>query len=967
MKTDCLSRACATTALFLTFLAAGPAAQAATADYLGTGTSSWSTTTNWSGGTGTGGIAGASDTAVFNGTLNAAAETITLDANQAALGIQLTTGEGAVTFSGTGTNTLTLGTGGISANGTGSGRVTFNANVVLNGDQVWNVNALTLSNVLSGTGNLTINSTGNPSLTLTPTAAGSVTGTALFSSGGGNQIGAVNGAFLNTFSGGVTVSGGAYLTFADSFTATKNFTFANGMNIYPNASNDVFSGSLFGGVGGTGATIAYQTSGNVTYNGSTDNTGLGLNTYSSASLGTNSTVLLAKTSSSSVHAINGNLGVGNYSTVQLGGSGGDQIKDTATVTMGTGSVFDLNGTSEAINVLDQASGTSTVTNTAASTTSTLTVGANNGGTTYSGVIQNGASGTGVVAFTKTGSGTTTLSGVSTYTGATSINAGTLAVSGTIGSGGGTAITVASGATLTATGSIAGASSLTTSGTTTLSGTNTYTGATAINGGTTTVTSASSLGSNSAVTLAGGSTLAFTNPGSTVTLPTSASVWQSSSDWRNTPNFLAKTIGDNSYQVGANGNGPGNAAAHYAQPDFILVDLGANYSLSQLTMTIANSFQTMQFLTANSSVGAFSSLFTLNGHSNVSPSTLNTGLFTADSATFGTGTSDYASGSQSFSLSGVSGQYFAFYITKRVNNGYGLDLRNLVLSQLGGATTQSIGSLASSDATTKVTLDGNVTLNTGGNNTSTAFAGVISGAGNLQKSGTGVQTLSGANTYTGTTTVTAGTLVISSTGTINSTSGVSIGAGEFNYSSSTALTQSVSFSGTGGKLSGSGTINSAVSVTAGNTISPGSAVSSFNGPGILSTGALSLAGTLAVDINGTTVGTNYDQLNVTGTVTLVSGNSITMSLGFSPIQGTNFFLINNDGSDSIVGLLNGYAQNAVFSLAGQSWEISYTGNSGTNSFTGGNDLVIQAVPEPATWALAAFSMTTVLVFRRRRNS
>ena len=941
MKTDCLSRACATTALFLTFLAAGPAAQAATADYLGTGTSSWSTTTNWSGGTGTGGIAGASDTAVFNGTLNAAAETITLDANQAALGIQLTTGEGAVTFnSGTGTNTLTLGTGGISANGTGSGRVTFNANVVLNGDQVWNVNALTLSNVLSGTGNLTINSTGNPSLTLTPTAAGSVTGTALFSSGGGTQIGAVNGAFLNTFSGGVTVSGGAYLTFADSFTATKNFTFANGMNIYPNASNDVFSGSVFGGVGGTGATIAYQTSGNVTYNGSTDNTGLGLNTFSSASLGTNSTVLLAKTSSSSVHAINGNLGVGNYSTVQLGGSGGDQIKDTATVTMGTGSVFDLNGTSEAINVLGQASGTSTVTNTAASTTSTLTVGANNGGTTYSGVIQNGASGTGVVAFTKTGSGTTTLSGVSTYTGATSINTGTLAVSGTIGSGGGTAITVASGATLTATGSIAGASSLTTSGTTTLSGTNTYTGATAINGGTTTVTSASSLGSNSAVTLAGGSTLAFTN--------------SSQLNLQSIGATASASTGTASLAI--DGNTGTRWESAFSDPQWIYIDLKSVYNIASVNIAWetadAKAFQ-LQTATSNS-----------NPPNGAGWSTV---YSTTNNPSSGPGVGGSFNGYLTYTLTGgASGQYLAMYGQTR-NTVYGYSIWEMQIFTSGGATTQSIGSLASSDATTKVTLDGNVTLNTGGNNTSTAFAGVISGAGNLQKSGTGVQTLSGANTYTGTTTVTAGTLVISSTGTINSTSGVSIGAGEFNYSSSTALTQSVSFSGTGGKLSGSGTINSAVSVTAGNTISPGSAVGSFNGPGILSTGALSLAGTLAVDINGTTVGTNYDQLNVTGTVTLVSGNSITMSLGFSPIQGTNFFLINNDGSDSIVGLLNGYAQNAVFSLAGQSWEISYTGNSGTNSFTGGNDLVIQAVPEPATWALAAFSMTTVLVFRRRRNS
>ena len=65
-------------------------------------------------------------------------------------------------------------------------------------------------------------------------------------------------------------------------------------------------------------------------------------------------------------------------------------------------------------------------------------------------------------------------------------------------------------------------------------------------------------------------------------------------------------------------------------------------------------------------------------------------------------------------------------------------------------------------------------------------------------------------------------------------------------------------------------------------------------------------------------------------------------------------------------MNGYAQNATFTLASQQWKISYTGNSTVNTFTGGNDLVLQAVPEPAAWALLTFSLTTVMVLRRRRN-
>ena len=38
-----------------------------------------------------------------------------------------------------------------------------------------------------------------------------------------------------------------------------------------------------------------------------------------------------------------------------------------------------------------------------------------------------------------------------------------------------------------------------------------------------------------------------------------------------------------------------------------------------------------------------------------------------------------------------------------------------------------------------------------------------------------------------------------------------------------------------------------------------------------------------------------------------------------------------------------------------------------TFTQANGNLIVAVPEPATWALLAFSLTTVMIFRRRRNS
>ena len=58
-------------------------------------------------------------------------------------------------------------------------------------------------------------------------------------------------------------------------------------------------------------------------------------------------------------------------------------------------------------------------------------------------------------------------------------------------------------------------------------------------------------------------------------------------------------------------------------------------------------------------------------------------------------------------------------------------------------------------------------------------------------------------------------------------------------------------------------------------------------------------------------------------------------------------------------------NATLSLAGVSQN---TGGLGNSSLPGSYDiaLVANAVPEPATWGLLAFSLTTVMVLRRRRR-
>lgn len=221
--------------------------------------------------------------------------------------------------------------------------------------------------------------------------------------------------------------------------------------------------------------------------------------------------------------------------------------------------------------------------------------------------------------------------------------------------------------------------------------------------------------------------------------------------------------------------------------------------------------------------------------------------------------------------------------------------------------------------------------------------------NLYKTTSGTVTLSGANTYTGGTTISGGKLSIASTGTINTSGGVFIGAGEFNYNSSTALSAPVNFTSTGGKLSGIGTISSAVTVTSGNTLSPG------NSPGVMTfNNTLTLAGATAMEANGTVRGTSYDGIN-TGTSLLTYGGTLTITFGSTFLTGGETFDLFNIGAGGSTGSFS------LVSVAG-SYVTGLTNNSGV--WTGSNggydftftqstgDLVIGAIPEPATYAMIA---------------
>jgi fibronectin-binding autotransporter adhesin len=191
-----------------------------------------------------------------------------------------------------------------------------------------------------------------------------------------------------------------------------------------------------------------------------------------------------------------------------------------------------------------------------------------------------------------------------------------------------------------------------------------------------------------------------------------------------------------------------------------------------------------------------------------------------------------------------------------------------------------------------TTVGTATLTIGWTNFSNSFDGVIKGAVALTKIGTGTETLTGNNKYTGATTINGGTLLINGT---QPNSAVTVNAG--------------------GILGGGGTVE------------PGLA----GGTGILSSGnaALNSGSTFAAELNGATAGSgngptagsDYNQLNVAGTVNLGNSTlSLSLGSGFSPSPLATFTLIK--ASKPIIGTFSGLSEGSTITVDRLEFTISY---------------------------------------------
>jgi hypothetical protein len=145
---------------------------------------------------------------------------------------------------------------------------------------------------------------------------------------------------------------------------------------------------------------------------------------------------------------------------------------------------------------------------------------------------------------------------------------------------------------------------------------------------------------------------------------------------------------------------------------------------------------------------------------------------------------------------------------------------------------------------------------------------------------------------------------------------------------------------GGILKGNGSADS-IFVYDGGTIAPGLS------PGCLTiTGnGLSIdSGTYQVEIQGNTVCTEYDQVDVTGAVNLSNDPTLNVSFlsSFVPALNDEFVIINNDAADVVTGTFTGLVEGATILVDGVTFQISYIGGDG-------NDVVLTATAVPAAVA------------------
>jgi fibronectin-binding autotransporter adhesin len=338
---------------------------------------------------------------------------------------------------------------------------------------------------------------------------------------------------------------------------------------------------------------------------------------------------------------------------------------------------------------------------------------------------------------------------------------------------------------------------------------------------------------------------------------------------------------------------------------------------------------------------------LNSYSGVT--TINNGTITANTLANGGSNSSIGSSSNIASNLVINGGVLNYDSgsASSTNRLFTIGSSGAIIQNNSSSSAFTVNFTNTSAITVSGTTDRTLTLrglNTGDNTLSAALIDPSSpGKLSVTKDNLGTWILAGNNTYTGATTVNSGALLING---------------------STATGSAVTVNNSGTTLGGGGTIGGTVSVASGSHLSPGT--TSAGNTATLNTGALTLSSGsfFNVDLNGTTAGSGYDQVSVTGLLA-ISGSNLVVTVGGGLQTGNKFFVALNDGTDAVTGT---FAQGSTVTASnGYTFLINYTDDGGGGLLGNDISLTLTAVPEPRTWIGPALALAAISFTQLRKHS